>query len=128
MYNRKGNSFLAEFKYISGHLRVQAMQGFCSIYCGSHLWNLSNKCLEKLYSFWRKSIGKALNIPLRTHSLYIPLLCKCKHMQLELRYVKFFMLYIGLQSKNTTCCFVTRQSSIHIDYTGINCKHILLKY
>ena len=46
--------------------------------------------------------------------------------QLELRYVKFFMQ--GLQSKNNTVCFMTRQSSIHIDSTGSNCKHILHKY
>ena len=46
MYNRKANSILAEFKYISGDLRVQAMQCFCSSYYGSQLWNLSNKCLE----------------------------------------------------------------------------------
>ena len=35
---------------------------------------------------------------------------------------------LGLQSKNTTFCFVTRQPSIHIDSTGSNCKHILHKY
>ena len=128
MYNRKANSILAEFKYISGDLRVQVMQGFCSSYYGSQLWNLSNKCLEKLYSSWRKSIRKALNIPLRTHSVYIPLLCKCLPLsvQLELRYVKFFMQ--GLRSKNSTFCFMTRQSSIHIESTGSNCKHILHKY
>ena len=64
----------------------------------------------------------------KTHSVYIPLLCKCLPLsvQLELRYVKFFMQ--GLQSKNYTFCFMTRQSSIHIDSTGSNCKHILHKY
>ena len=31
----------------------------------------------------------------------------------------------GLQSKNNTFCFVTRQST---DSTGSNCKHILHKY
>ena len=40
MYNRKANSILAEFNYISGDLRVQVMQGFCSSYYGSQLWNL----------------------------------------------------------------------------------------
>ena len=40
--------------------------------------------------------------------------------------IKFFMQ--GLQSKNYTFCFMTRQSSIHIDSTGSNCKHILHKY
>ena len=49
--------------------------------------------------------------------MYMPLLCKCMPLsvQLELRY-KFFMQ--GLQSKNNTFCFMTRQSSIHIDSTG----------
>ena len=104
----------SEFCGAFGYKRVQVIQGFCSSYYGSQLWNLSNKCLEKLYSSWRKSIRKALNIPLRAHSVYIPLLCKCMPLsvQLELRYVKFFMQ--GLQSKNYTFCFMTRQSSIHI--------------
>ena len=57
----------------------------------------------------------------RKISLLMPL-----SVQLELRYVKFFMQ--GLQSKNYTFCFMTRQSSIHIDSTGSNCKHILHKY
>ena len=34
----------------------------------------------------------------------------------------------GLQCNNNTFCFMTRQSSIHIDSTGSNCKHILHKY
>ena len=90
MYNRKANAILSDFRHISGDLRVRIMQAYCSSYYGSQLWNLSNKCLERLYTSWRKSIRKAFNIPMRTHCAYIPLLCKCMQLnvQLEQRYVK----------------------------------------
>ena len=42
---------------------------------------------------WRKSIRKALNVPARTHSVYLPLICECLplNVQLDLRVMKFFM-------------------------------------
>ena len=67
MYNMKANEILSDFRHISGDLRVRIMQAYCSSYYGSQLWNLSNKCLERLYTSWRKSIRIAFNIPMRTH-------------------------------------------------------------
>ena len=42
MYNRKANAVLSDFKHISGDLRVQIMQSYCSSFYGSQLWDLSN--------------------------------------------------------------------------------------
>ena len=53
MYNRKANAILSDFRHISGDLRVRIMQAYCSSYYGSQLWNLANKCLERLYTSWR---------------------------------------------------------------------------
>ena len=77
MYNRKANAVLAYFKHISDDLRVQIMQSYCSSFYGSQLWDLSNKCIERLSISWRKLIRKALNIPVTTHSVYLPLICEC---------------------------------------------------
>ena len=92
MYNRKANAVLSDFKHISGDLRVKIVQSYCSSFYGSQLWDLSNKCIDRLSISWRKSIRKALNIPVRTHSVYLPLLCECLplNVQLELRIMKFF--------------------------------------
>ena len=77
---------------ISGDLRVQIVQSYSSSFYGSQLWDLSNKCIDRLSISWRKSIRKALNIPVRTHSVYLPLICECLplNVQLELRIMKFF--------------------------------------
>ena len=71
MYNRKANAVLSDFKHISGGLRVQIVQSYCSSFYGSLLWDLSNKCIDRLSITWRKSIRKALHIPVRTHSVFI---------------------------------------------------------
>ena len=49
-------------------------------------------------------------------------------------YFRFFhfafrtSIFVGLQNKNNTFCFMTSQSSLHIESTGNNCKCILHKY
>ena len=78
--------------YISGDLRVKIVQSYSSSFYGSQLWDLSNKCIDRLRISWRKSIRKALNIPVGTHSVYLPLICERSplNVQLELRVMKFF--------------------------------------
>ena len=89
MYNRKANAVLSDFEHIS----VKIVQSYCSSLYGSQLWDLSNKCIDRLSISWRKSIRKALNIPVRTHYVYLPLICECLplNVQLELRVMKFFL-------------------------------------
>ena len=121
MYNIKANAILSDFRHISEDLRVRIMRAYCSSYYGSQLWNLSNKCLERLYTSCRKSIRKAFNIPMRTHCAYnIPLLCKCMPLNVQLEQ-RFFMQ--GLHSNNSTFCLLTRQIS-----TQSNVKRIMYKY
>ena len=93
MYNRKANAVLSYSKHISGDLRVKIIQSYCSSFYGSQLWDLSNKCIDRLSKSWRKSIRKALNVPAIIHSVYLPLICECLPLtvQLELRVIKCFM-------------------------------------
>ena len=102
MYNRKANAVLLHFKHIGGDLRVKIVQSYCSSFYGSQIWDLSIKFIDRLSISWRKSIRKALNIPVRTHSVYLPLICECLplNVQLELRVMKFFMN--DLNSMNNT--------------------------
>ena len=111
MYNRKANAVLSDFKHISGNLRVKIVQSYCSSFYGSQLWDLSNNCIDRLSISWRKTIRKALNIPVRTHSVYLPLICECLplNVQLELRVMKFFMN--GLNSTNNTFRFSSEHAS-----------------
>ena len=68
------------------------MQSHCSSFYGSQLWDLSNKCIDRLSISWRKSIRKGLNITVRTHSVYFQLICECLplNVQLELRVMRLF--------------------------------------
>ena len=42
------NAVLPDFKHISGDLGVQIMQSYCSSFYGSQLWDLSNKCTDRI--------------------------------------------------------------------------------
>ena len=93
MYNRKANAVLSDFKHISGNLRVKIVQSYCSSFYGSQLWDLYQIIvLTDLSVSWRKTIRKSLHIPVRTHSVYLPLIRECLplNVQLELRVMKFF--------------------------------------
>ena len=102
MYNRKANAVLSYFKHTTGDLRVKIVLSYCSSFYGSQLWDLSNKCIDRLSISWRKSIRKALNIPVRTNSVYVTIICECLplNVQLELRVMKLFVN--GLNSTNNT--------------------------
>ena len=103
---------------------MNIMRSYCSSFYGSQLWDRSNKHIEQLHKSWRKSIRKALNIPLRTPCVYLPMLCQRLPLivQLEARFVIFFMK--GLNSNNSTLCFLMRNATT----TGANAKNIMCKY
>ena len=129
MYNRKANAVLSDFKHISGNLRVKIVQSYCSSFYGSQLWDLSNNCIDRLSISWRKTIRKALHIPVRTHSVYLPLICECLplNVQLELRVMKFFMN--GLNSPNNTFRFLSEHACMNRGSTvGKNLNDIMWKY
>ena len=93
MYNIKANAVLSDFKHISGDLRVKIVQSYCSSFYGSQWWDLSKICvLTDSVLSRRKSIRKALNIPVRTHYVYSILIRECLplNVQLELRVMKLF--------------------------------------
>ena len=117
MYNRKANAELSDFKHISGDLRVKIMQSYCSSFYGSQLWDLSNTCIDRLSILWRKSIRKALNVPARTHSVYLPLICECLplNVQLELRVMKFFMngITVFINSTNRSFRFLSNHACMN---------------
>ena len=123
---------LSDFNHISGDLRVYIVLSYCSSFYGSQLWDLSNKCrppIDRLSISWRKSIRNALNIPVRTHSVYLPLICECLplNVQLELRIMKFFMN--GLNSTNNTFRFLSDHACMNRCSTvGKNINYIMWKY
>ena len=94
-------------------LRVNIMQSYCTSFYGSQLWDLSSNIIERLCTSLRKSIRKAMNIPMRTHCVYVPLLCNCLplRMQIETRSVKFYVQ--GLNSKNDVFCFLLRSATLN---------------
>ena len=91
--------------------------------------DLSNKCIDRLSISWRKSIRKSLNIPVRTHTVYLPLICECLplNVQLELRVMKFVIN--GLNRTNNTFRFLSNHACMNRGSTiGKNINYILWKY
>ena len=126
VYNRNANAILSDFKYIASQLRVNIMQSYCTSFYGSQLWDFSSNAIERLCTSWRKSIRKAMNIPMRTHWVYIPLLCNCLplRMQLETRSVQFYVQ--GLNRKNDVFCFLMRSATLNrMSTMSTNYKYII---
>ena len=113
MYNRKANAVLSDFKhyFISGDLRVKIVQSYC--YSVAVFMDHSCNCIDRLSISWRKTIRKALNIPVRTHSVYLLRICECLplNVQLELRVMKCFMN--GLNSTNNTFRFLSEHACMN---------------
>ena len=125
VYNRNANAILSDFKYIASQIRVNIKQSYCTSFYGSQLCDLSSNTIERLCTSWRK----AMNIHTRTHCVYVPLLCNCLplRMQLETRSVKFYVH--GLNSKNDVFCFLMRSATLNrMSTIGTNIINILFKY
>ncbi len=79
---------------------------------GSPLWDMSNKCISRVYTTWRKCLRKLLCLPSRTHCDLLPLICNDLPVSLQLciRFVKF--ITGALNSKNE-CVKVCAMSALN---------------
>ena len=89
MYNRKTSVVLSDFKRDELAPTCKIMKSYSSSFYGSQLWDLSNKCIDRLNTLWIKSIRKALNIPVRTYSVPLMRESISLNVQLLLQVTKF---------------------------------------
>ena len=86
------NYLMATFSECKYEIKYKLFKTFCMDLYGCVLWNLSSKCINRLYTIWRKCMRQLLGVPYRTHSKFlhrvvndIPVEC-----QVHKRFLKFF--------------------------------------
>ena len=85
------NNVLCFFRKLSSFVRYRLFQSFCTSYYGCELWSLDNKNIDGFCAAWRQGVRKSWNIPPRTHSYLLPLICDCLPIfdELCLRFLRF---------------------------------------
>ena len=90
-FNTSLNGILNYFSLANVTVKYKLFKSFCMPLYGSVLWDLSSNDILKFYSTWRQGLRRLFNLPYRTHSRYLPLLCNDLpvNIQLFLRFNKF---------------------------------------
>lgn len=73
-YAVKVNSICSTFQNLPFDVTVKLCWSICYCLYGCELWKLSKASLDLINVVWRKSMRKLLDIPYRTHCVYIPFL------------------------------------------------------
>ena len=102
-FNTSLNGILNYFNSANVTVKYKLFKSFCMPLYGSVLLDLSSNDILKFYSTWRiECLRRLFNLPYKTHSRYLPLLCNDLpvDLQLFLRFNKF--MYKLLTSENAS--------------------------
>lgn len=72
---RRVNMVLGHFPNVNTLVRYRLFNTFCMSLYGCQLWDFSSKYIKLFYVAWRKSIRRLLDVPYRTHSVLLNLIC-----------------------------------------------------
>ena len=72
---------------------------------GCTLWDYSTPAMTKFLTQWRKGIRTLLNLPVRTHSMYIPLIIEDLPVEYQL-YKRFLKFVQNLVKSENKCLFL----------------------
>ena len=95
------NDFKKRVNMLKAHFRslpVQTMYHLFKTYCmplyGSQLMNLGSRHMTLFYTQWRKAIRFLFNLPYRTHSILLPIICNDDSIEIQMyrRFLSFFKM------------------------------------
>ena len=125
MYNRKANAVLSDFKHISGDLCVKLCNPTVAVFMDH---NYGTYPISVLTNSVYQVENRLEKLSARTHSVYLPLICECLplNVQLNLRVTKFFMN--GINSTNKSLRFLFNHACMNRGSTiGKNMNYIMWK-
>ena len=64
------------FRYAHDNIKYKLFKTFCMSLYGALFWDLGSKNTASFYVTWRKCIRQLMNLPYRTHSRFLPVLCE----------------------------------------------------
>lgn len=102
-FKRRVNMLKFNFPKAPPHVIYALFKSFCMPLYGAQLLELGSRDLERFYTAWRKAIRYLLNLPLRTHSRYLPWICRDQPIKVQL-YKRFIKFYQSLFNSSNLCC------------------------
>ena len=102
----KVNMVRTHFKWLSVDTLYFLFKQYCMPMYGSQLCDLSSPAIEIFYVAWRKAVRHILNIPYRTHSSLLHLICNDIQIsdQMLCRSLKFVKSLVNSQNCITKLC------------------------
>ena len=78
-------------------VKYKLFKSFCMSLYGCVLWDFDSESINRFYVTWRKAIRRLFNVPNRTHSRYIHLICNDMPIKIQLykRFNKFMYTLLG---------------------------------
>ena len=106
------NTLSSVFSHVHYDVRYKLFKSYGMSYYGCQLWDLSCKCIEELYTTWRKCIRKLFFIPQTTHCQLLHQICNDLpvNVQLYKRFIKFILK--ALESTNE-CIKICAMSALN---------------
>ena len=100
------NGVINLFRNAHVHVKYKLFKTFCMPLYGCVLWDYSTLAMNKFFTQWRKGIRTLLNLPVRTHSRYIPLIIEDLPVEYQLykRFLKFVHNLIKSENKCISLC------------------------
>ena len=125
----KANAVLSDFKGVGGMLKYNVIKTYCYSFYGSQLWNLQNRAIESLCVSWRRACKKTIGVPQRTHTKYLPLLCRSVPF-ISILYKRFIKFYQSCLSNTNNIVRSVAQNCLYEGNSGIshNLKYIRYLY
>jgi len=71
----KTNTLTSLFSCTDPDVKYKLFKSYSMSMYGSALWDLTHSAVSRLHVTWRKCIRKLLDLPGRTHSILLPLIC-----------------------------------------------------
>ena len=128
-FNIQCNSFLADFKNSSSHMRNHLFFKYCTSFYGSLFLPFYNDTMDDVYKAWRMAVRRVWRVPWRTHCEILPHLAGV--MPPELSFAKSAISFTNLllKSENPVVKMITGMGIYgYHSVLGQNTKFLINRY
>ena len=123
------NNITTEFQFAHPVAKVKLLQIYGSSFYGSNLWDYYSPSSDKLYKTWNIALRKLFNLPARSHTRYLDVICNVRHIRFSLK-VRFLSFIQSLfQSSNLLIRnLIERVAFNHMSPTGLMLSYVVNEY
>ena len=128
-FNIQSNSFLADLKNSTSHMRNYLFSKYCTSFYGSLFLPIYDNTMEDIYKAWRMAVRKVWRVPWTTHCDLLPHLAGVMPPKLSFAKNAISFAKLLLKSDNPVVKMVTGMGIYgYHSILGQNFKYLTVKY